>query len=80
MAALQTVLDTRSDMKIPVIDIGPYLAGETGALEATAKAIGAASETLGFYFLGNHGIPQALIDRVFAETQRFHELPLAKKL
>ena len=26
MAALQTVLDARSDMKIPVSDIGPYLA------------------------------------------------------
>ncbi len=80
MAALQTVLDARSNMKIPVIDIGPYLAGEKGALEATATAIGAASESLGFYFLGNHGIPQSLIDRVFAETQRFHEQPLAKKL
>jgi isopenicillin N synthase-like dioxygenase len=30
-------------MKIPVIDIGPYLAGEKGALEATARAIGAAN-------------------------------------
>ena len=69
-----------ADMKIPVIDIGPYLAGEKGALETTAKAIGAASESLGFYFLGNHGIPQSLIDRVFAQTQRFHELPLEKKL
>jgi isopenicillin N synthase-like dioxygenase len=80
MAALQTMLDARSDMKIPVIDVGPDLAGETGALETTSRAIGAASETLGFYFLGNHGIPQSLIDRVFAETQRFHEMPLETKL
>jgi isopenicillin N synthase-like dioxygenase len=80
MAELQSVLEARSDMKIPVIDIGPYLADEKGALETTAKALGNAAETLGFYFIGNHGIPQSLIDRVFAETQRFHELPLEKKL
>src|SRR5579875_845864 len=69
MAELQSVLEARSDMQIPVIDIGPYLAGEPGALEATAKAIGAAAESLGFYFIGNHGIPQSLIDRVFGQTQ-----------
>lgn len=80
MAELQSVLEARADMKIPVIDIGPYLAGEPGALEATAKAIGAAAESLGFYFIGHHGIAQSLIDRVFAEAQRFHELPLEKKL
>ncbi|HVA12346.1 MAG TPA: 2-oxoglutarate and iron-dependent oxygenase domain-containing protein [Stellaceae bacterium] len=73
-------LDSRSDMTIPVIDVGPYLAGAPRALEATAQAIGAAAESLGFYFIGNHGISASLIDRVFAETQRFHELPLEKKL
>jgi len=80
MSELQTVLEARPDMRIPVIDVGPYLAGKRGALEATAKALGAASESLGFYFIGNHGIAQALIDRVFTEAQRFHELPLARKL
>lgn len=80
MAELHSVVEARSDMKIPVIDIGPYLAGAPGALAATAQAIGAAAESLGFYFLGNHGIPQALIDRVFGEAQRFHGLPIEKKL
>lgn len=80
MGELQSVLETRSDMKIPIIDVGPYLAGAPGALEATAKAVGAASESIGFYFIGNHSIRQSLIDRVFAQAQRFHELPLEKKL
>lgn len=80
MSELQSVLEARPDLKIPVIDVGPFLAGEKGALEATAKLLGEASETLGFYFIGNHGIAQSLIDRVFAETQRLHELPLEKKL
>jgi isopenicillin N synthase-like dioxygenase len=80
MTSIQTTLDARPDLKIPIIDIGPFLAGAPGALEATAKALGDAAETIGFYFIGNHGIPQSLIDRVFAETQRFHELPLGRKL
>jgi isopenicillin N synthase-like dioxygenase len=80
MTDVQTVLEARPDLKIPIIDIGPFLAGKPGALEATAKALGEAAETIGFYFIGNHGIPQSLIDRVFAETQRFHELPLERKL
>ena len=80
MGAPQTVLATRCDMKIPVIDVGPFLAGEAGALERTGALVGDAAETLGFFFIGNHGIPQSLIDRVFAEAQRFHELPLERKL
>ena len=66
--------------RVPVIDIGPYLAGEKGALEDTARQLGAASESLGFYFIGNHGVPQPLIDRVFAAAERFHSLPLERKL
>ena len=45
-------------MQIPVIDLGPYLAGDPGARAQTAQALAEASETLGFYFLANHGVPQ----------------------
>jgi isopenicillin N synthase-like dioxygenase len=77
MSAVDMV-DARS--RIAVIDLGPFLAGERGALERAAAELGRASEELGFYFIANHGIPQALIDRVFAEAERFHALPLEKKL
>jgi isopenicillin N synthase-like dioxygenase len=56
-----------SGLEVPVIDIAPFLRGEPGALERTARALGEASETLGFYFIGSHGIEQSLIDRVFAQ-------------
>jgi isopenicillin N synthase-like dioxygenase len=75
MSALDT-LDARADTRIAVIDLAPYLAGETGALERAASELGRAAEELGFYFIANHGIPQALIDRVFVETERFYSLPL----
>jgi len=67
-------------MQVPVIDLGPYLAGEAGARERTAEAVGEASESLGFFFIVNHGVPQTLIDGVFAETERFHSLPLERKM
>ena len=80
MDTVQTTLEADAGMRIAIIDLGPYLKGEHGALERTAAALGEASETLGFYFIRNHGIPQTLIDRVFAEAERFHTLPLERKM
>jgi isopenicillin N synthase-like dioxygenase len=65
---------------IPVIDLGPYLSGVPGALEATASQVREALETIGFFNIIHHGVPQDLIDRTFAEARRFHELPLSAKM
>jgi isopenicillin N synthase-like dioxygenase len=65
--------------EIPVLDLGPYLAGERGAVERVAVELRRASERVGFYFIRNHGVDQALIDAVFAEAKRFHGQPLEKK-
>jgi isopenicillin N synthase-like dioxygenase len=73
-------MDTLQNTRIAVIDLGPYLAGEPGALERTGAELGAAAEELGFYFVANHGVPQALIDRVFEQADRFHSLPEERKL
>ncbi|QHI98506.1 isopenicillin N synthase family oxygenase [Xylophilus rhododendri] len=71
----------RPDAKeeIPVLDIGPYLAGEPGALERLGAEMRYALENIGFYFVVNHGIPQALIDGVFDAARLFHALPLEQK-
>jgi isopenicillin N synthase-like dioxygenase len=76
----QTHVEASADLRIPVIDLGPYLAGEPGALERTARALGAACEEIGFYFIANHGVQQSYIDRVFVEAERFHSLPLERKM
>ena len=58
---------------IPVIDLGPYLAGTPGALGSTAMQLRRALEHIGFFILVNHGVPQALIDGgdpYRAETER----------
>ena len=65
---------------VPVIDLGPYLSGVSGALEATAVQLRDALETIGFFIMINHDVPQDLIARAFAEARRFHEQPLAAKM
>ena len=65
--------------KIPVIDYGPYFAGEPGALENVARDVRAACENVGFFYAFNHGIPEGLIDAGFAASRRFHALPLEEK-
>jgi len=66
--------------EIPVLDLGAYLAGAPGSAGALAKALRAALEQVGFYSIVNHGVPQALVEDVFAEARRFHALPLEEKL
>jgi isopenicillin N synthase-like dioxygenase len=65
---------------IPILDLGPYLAAEPGADHALAAQLRWASENIGFYFITNHGVPQALIDQTFAETARFHAQPMDAKM
>jgi isopenicillin N synthase-like dioxygenase len=69
-----------SELEVPVIDIGPYLASKAGALERAAGEMREACEDIGFFFIDNHGIAQPLIDRVFVEAERFHHLPLERKM
>jgi isopenicillin N synthase-like dioxygenase len=65
---------------IPVIDLGPYLAGEPGALDRTAKELRFALTEIGFYFIVNHGVPREKIRATFEQVKRFHDQPVEKKL
>jgi isopenicillin N synthase-like dioxygenase len=65
---------------IPVIDLGPYLAGEPGAMERTAAELRFALTEVGFYFIVNHGVPEAQIREAFRQTARFHAQPLERKM
>jgi isopenicillin N synthase-like dioxygenase len=65
---------------IPVIDLGPYLAGEPDALDRTAKELRFALTEIGFYFIVNHGVPREKIQATFEQVKRFHALPLDRKL
>ena len=66
--------------EIPIIDVSGVRAGDATALEDRARQLRHAYEDVGFWFLEGHGVPQALVDRVFAEVARFHAQPLEEKL
>jgi len=76
--AVTNVADAAS--KIPVIDYGPYFAGDPGALAALATEVRHACEHVGFFYALNHGVDQPVIDRAFAASRRFHALPPDTKL
>lgn len=65
--------------EIPIIDFGPFLTGGEEERRQTAAEINRACRNIGFFFVINHGIEQALIERTFAEAKRFFALPRAEK-
>jgi isopenicillin N synthase-like dioxygenase len=66
--------------EIPVIDLGDYIAGKPGAIDAAGAELRYALENVGFYFIVNHGVDQKLIDATFAAAERFHAQSLEDKL
>src|SRR5215813_5855997 len=65
---------------IPVIDFGPAFRGEPGGLPAVARQVGHASETVGFFYVAGHGVPQAFVDDAFQASREFHAITLEEKL
>ena len=72
--------EEQSSTPIPVLDLGPVLAGEAGALERVAGELRDASERVGFFYVRGHGVSEAVIAGAFAASMRFHALPMEVKL
>ncbi len=70
---------TGADGRIPVLDIGPYLAGAPGAREELARHVARSCGDTGFLVFANHGIDQRLIDGCFDAARRFFALPEERK-
>lgn len=62
---------------IPVIDIAPLRDGSDP--DAVARALHAASTGLGFIYIRNHGVPDALIDRAREAAYAFFRADPAEK-
>jgi isopenicillin N synthase-like dioxygenase len=65
--------------EIPVIALDGLRSGRRADLERIGRQIGGAARGLGFFSVAGHGIPQALIDAVFAESAAFFALPVHEK-
>jgi len=66
--------------RIPVLDIGPYLAGDAGAAAPLARAFARACKDTGFLVVANHGVPPRLAEETFAGAAQFFARPEPDKL
>lgn len=66
--------------QIPIIDLEPLHHGTAAGLERVAQQIEDAYSNVGFGYLINHGVDQALINALFTASQEFHGLPREEKL
>src|SRR4051794_30234083 len=75
-SADETYLMDHPDSKeeVTILDIAPALAGGTQGLGRGARELSRITEPIDFFYLKGHGIPQDLVDRVFAQSRRFHAL------
>ncbi len=64
---------------IPLIDFGAFLTGGPAERRDVALAMGEACRNIGFFYVTNHGVPEALIQRTLAEAKRFFALPPDRK-
>ena len=61
--------------EIPVIDVAPLRSGNSKAAQAVAVEIRQASEEMGFFYILNHGIPEAVIEQAYRAAQGFFSRP-----
>ena len=66
--------------RIPVLDIGPYLASDGGAAAPLARAIACTCEGTGFLVVANHGVPSRLVEDTFSVASQFFARPEPDKL
>lgn len=63
---------TLEDAQLPVVDLGPLGDGSPDGIARVAESLGRAARTSGFFYIVNHGVPQALVDGVMAASKDFH--------
>jgi len=66
--------------EIPIVDFAGAWSDQVADREAVAAAIHRACRETGFFYLVNHGVPQSLVERQFAFSRAFFDLPMDEKL
>jgi isopenicillin N synthase-like dioxygenase len=64
--------------EVPILDLAPLL--EAQDIARLAERLRHACETIGFFYVQHHGVPQQVTDDVFAATRRYFDLPLEERL
>jgi isopenicillin N synthase-like dioxygenase len=71
---------TIEDAALPVVDLGGLFSGEDADKARVARELGRAARTSGFFYVTGHGVPQDLIDAMFAASRDFHARPRSWKM
>ena len=77
---ITTGVTVEQNGRIPVLDIGPYLAGEADAMASLARAVARTCKDTGFLVVANHGIAPGLVESAFHHAARFFARDEADKL
>ena len=72
--------DKMTDHDLPVIDLGPLTAGTQEGVAAVASELGRAAREIGFFYVKNHGVDAALIERTFRAAHQLFGQPLDAKM
>ncbi|GJH36599.1 isopenicillin N synthase family oxygenase [Paraburkholderia hospita] len=65
--------------RIPIVDLAGVRAGDRDALVRAGREIRDACTTIGFFYIVNHGVPQAVIDRAEQAAREFFAFPVETK-
>jgi isopenicillin N synthase-like dioxygenase len=77
---LETLEATRTGRSaLPVIDMAGLWSSRAADRRAVGVRLNETCRDKGFFYVANHGVPEGLIDAVFAETRRFFDQPVAVK-
>lgn len=68
--------------EVPVIDIGPLVDPDPDPADVkrVAGEIGQACRSIGFFYVTNHGVPEADTAAEFAVAKRFFDMPMDDKM
>src|SRR5260370_40330002 len=64
--------------EMPILDLTALYDG--GEIAPIAAKLRQACLTTGFFYVFNHGIPESVIDDLFAATKRYFDLPTEQRL
>jgi isopenicillin N synthase-like dioxygenase len=64
--------------EIPVLDLSPLNDGKS--LCTLVQELRRACETIGFFYVAHHGVPQKVVDDAFVATRRYFCLPLEERM
>ncbi|KIW11343.1 hypothetical protein PV08_10643 [Exophiala spinifera] len=68
-----------AELAIPIIDLEPVRSGNPEQVLETGKKVYEAFRDVGFAYIKNHGLPQAILDQAFEWSSKFFSLPQADK-